>query len=425
MSAETYADYARRLRRTGLVPDPWLAGEPRFQTKPLVLSRLEHQEIATAAEQVCAAVDAAVRVVAANPELATDFLCLTPVQHMMFTASAPLWHGYARADVFRTRDDRWMVCEINADTPTGQPEAFVSGKLAAEDHPQLVDPNAKLEERFVSMVRSALAAQVAPEHRSDPIRAGIVYATEFTEDLSVIQLLQLWLEGAGMKVVLGSPWNVARDDRGRPTLLGEPCVLLLRHYKTDWWSERTPVWRDGEPYEDARPFAAQLEVLLRAQVERRAAVINPFGSVVAQNKRLFALMWERMDLLPDWAAQIVRRYVPETIRLDAMHPEQILAERERWVLKSDYGCEGQEVFIGQGCTDAEWAETLAQAIPERWVAQRLFEVREQPDGSAINYGPYLIAGRSSGLYVRAQEGPTDFGALSVPALVEPEESARE
>ena len=119
------------------------------------------------------------------------------------------------------------------------------------------------------------------------------------------------------------------------------------------------------------------------------------------------------------AAEAVRRWVPETIRLDAMHPEQLAAERSDWVLKSDYGCEGQEVFIGRSCTPEAWEEVLRLAIPERWVAQRYFEAETDAAGDALNLGPYVIAGRAAGLYVRAQQGPTDYHARSVPVLVQP------
>jgi glutathionylspermidine synthase len=412
-----YADYARRLRATGLVPDPWLAGEERFVPEPLVLEHARYRRMCEAAEAVTAAVEAATRVLSAHPELLDEFLCLTPVQRLMWEASRPMWHGYARADIFETTHGQLAVCELNADTPTGQPEAIASGALAREDHPGLHDPNEGMQARFGAMVQQLWTAGIEGEA---PARAGIVYATEFTEDLSVVQLLQLWLERLGLQVVLGSPWNLGREaGTGRPTLLGQPCSLLLRHYKTDWWSERLPVWLDAEPFEDARPFAAQLEVLLRAQLERKAVVINPFGAVVSQNKRLFALLWERMDLLPPSVAENVRRYIPETIRLDALHPEQLMAEQDSWVLKSDYGCEGQEVVIGRAHTPEQWAEVLQLALPERWVAQRHFEACTDTTGQTLNFGPYVIAGRAAGLYARAQRGPTDFYARSVPILVEP------
>ena len=122
--------------------------------------------------------------------------------------------------------------------------------------------------------------------------AGIVYATEFTEivghpaDAAVARA-----DGPAHRARL----PVERRPRRRGSADADGSAVRAvpaLDYKTDWWSERTPVWLDGEPYEDARPFAAQLEVLLRAALERRAVVIDPFGAVVAQNKRLFAWMYD-------------------------------------------------------------------------------------------------------------------------------------
>ena len=56
----------------------------------------------------------------------------------------------------------------------------------------------------------------------------------------------------------------------------------------------------------------------------------------------------------------------------------------------------------------------------RWIAQRWFEVERDAAGEAVNYGVFLVAGEASGLYLRASSGPTDAGALSVPALVRAE-----
>ncbi len=44
--------------------------------------------------------------------------------------------------------------------------------------------------------------------------------------------------------------------------------------------------------------------------------------------------------------------------------------RGRWVLKSDFGCEGSDVVIGAAVTADEWDDALAHAIAQRWVAQR-------------------------------------------------------
>jgi hypothetical protein len=87
------------------------------------------------------------------------------------------------------------------------------------------------------------------------------------------------------------------------------------------------------------------------------------------------------------------------------------------VLKSDYGCEGEEVCVGASMTDAEWAEALELAVPHRFIVQRRFDSVRDELGRAANHGVFLVAGRAAGTYTRLSVGPTDATALSVPTLV--------
>ena len=41
------------------------------------------------------------------------------------------------------------------------------------------------------------------------------------------------------------------------------------------------------------------------------------------------------------------------------------------------------------------------------------------DVEAVNYGVYLVGGEAAGLLCRVQRGPTDRGAVTVPALIDP------
>src|SRR5262249_11537124 len=108
---------------------------------------------------------------------------------------------------------------------------------------------------------------------------------------------------------------------------------------------------------------------------------------------------------------------PFTVRLEAMHREQLLAERGDWVLKSDYGCEGEEVVVGRFATPEVWQAALAAAAPGRWIVQRYFAPRENASRESVNYGVFVVAGWAAGLYLRIQRGPTDMFAQNAPALV--------
>lgn len=410
---DAYDAFARRVVAGGVLLDPWLDGEPRFSPEPLVLADATYRELARVGEDVAELYDEACQLVDDDDELLTSFFGLTPAQQVMWNASRPLWHGIARADVFATAEG-YVISELNGDTPTGEAEAVVLSRLLHADRPHLVDPNADLERRFGAMV------ELLTERLVDgpaPRTVGLVYPTEFTEDLSVIRLYRGWLEARGFEVVLGSPYNLGEEDEGgRATLFGRPLGAILRHYKTDGWGERTSAW-DDETLPDSLPLAGPLGYALRASVERRTAIVNPFGAIVPQNKRTMAFMWEHVHRFSTRARGLIERHVPYTSRLETIHPERLLADREGWVLKSDYGAEGDEVILGRDVDDATWAESLKHARPGRWIAQRYFEALGTP--APVNYGVFLVGGEASGLYVRQQAGATDDRAVSVPVLVEP------
>jgi hypothetical protein len=241
------------------------------------------------------------------------------------------------------------------------------------------------------------------------------------EDLSMIGLYQRWLEARGMRVVLGAPFNLSHAPGDRAALLGVPCDLFVRHYKTDWWSEREPA-RDDEPaFADAEPLADALGILTRAQLARRCAVMNPFGAVLPQNKRTMALFWEALDRFSPAAQQAITRHVPYTVRLEAMDPALLLAARAEWVLKSDYGCEGAEVVIGAAVDEQLFADCLRHARPGRWIAQRYFKADEDGEGRVVNWGVYVIGGEASGFFSRIHRGATDYHALTAATLIAPDE----
>ncbi|MEZ4318597.1 MAG: glutathionylspermidine synthase family protein [Myxococcota bacterium] len=405
--------FAEALIGTGLLNDPWIDGEARCDPTPIVLSPERLRSLHDAAAATFRLHQEAVELFHTQPEL-RGFLNLTPVQELVWNASAPYWHGYARADVFELEDGGLAVCELNCDTPTGHPEAIALNRVVLPDHAGLYDPNAT-----IGPAMQALFAKVAsglPEGL--PKRAGLLYPTEMAEDLGAVLLFQRWAEAVGFEVVLGSPFNLGSDATGQPTLAGAPISLLLRHYKTDWWTERIPVWQDAEPFEDSAPLARELHLVLKAEMQGRLAIVNPFGAVIPQNKRVLAFLWERMDLFSEASRADIVRYIPESVRMEAMHPEQLLAERDLWVLKSDYGCEGDEVVIGLHCTQEEWELALRMAVPGRWIAQRRFTPRIERDGRDVNWGVFGIAGVPHGCYARLQHGHTDYSALSVPALVD-------
>jgi glutathionylspermidine synthase len=409
-SQRAYEAFARRITASGIVTDPWLGGEPRFREEPVVVSAGEAREMYRVAESVAEVYNELCLMVADEPDLCDSFFGLSAYQKAMWLASQPLWHAIARADVFVT-DEGLQIAELNCDTPTGEAEAIILGPLAARAG--TTDPNRELASRFAAVTELLGAATVSKDM---PKRAGIIYPTELPEDLSLVRLYKKTFEERGWQVVLGSPYNLTHDEERGLVLFDEPISLVLRHYKTDWWGERHSAW-DDEELPDPQPLDEPLEAVLTAMLAGTCAVVNPFGAVVPQNKRAMAFMWEQIHRFSRRSQETIRAHVPVTRRLEAFHKEQLEAQKDDWVLKSDYGAEGDEVIIGRRVTPEIWKQSLAHARPRRWIVQRYFQAKEGAGGETINYGVFVLAGEAAGLYARVQVGPTDDRALSAPVLV--------
>ncbi len=413
-AVQRYDAFARELTRDGTLTDPWLDGAPRFREEPIVLDAREWRALASAAERIASVYNELCTLVRDEPALLDGFFAMTPWQKAMWAASQPLWHGLARADLFFT-DDGVAVAELNCDTPTGEAEAVALGRIARAAHAGLVDPNEALEPSFGAMLGALAARELGGDPRA-PRKVGLVYPTEFTEDLALVRLYKRWLEARGHTTVLGSPFNLSRRDDGALCLFDTPIDVMVRHYKTDWWGERVSAWTD-EDLADPEPLREPLAAALEASLDRRVSIVNPFGAVLPQNKRSMALMWEHIHRFSSEAQEIIERYVPVTSRFETLHAEQLRAQKDEWVLKSDYGAEGEEVTVGRAVDAATWATSIELARKGHWVAQRYFSAKLDAQKQAINYGVYVVAGRAAGIYARAQEGPTDARALSCPVLV--------
>ncbi|GAC1396737.1 MAG: hypothetical protein NVSMB56_11700 [Pyrinomonadaceae bacterium] len=415
MSDEPFAAYgafARKLYETGILSDAWYDGGERFGLRGVVLTRKQARALQLAAERVAYLHQELVEILLADPSLVAEYYNLTPYQQAMWEASEGLWHGMARADLFVTEDGRVQCCELNSDTPSGQPEAVLLNQLLYAAHGEIEDPNARIGERFVAMLRAS------HEKRTDKNLASvaIIYPTELTEDLGMITLFTRWLEAAGIKVVCGSPFNVLRTKNGIK-VLGVKVDLIFRHYKTDWWSERVKVWRDQDDFADSEPLHKPLVALLEAELNGEVTIVNPFGAVITQNKFSLAFFREEQHRFSKRARAWIRKYLPETFRLKNFSRARLLGEKDEWVLKSDYGCEGRETVCGAFVSADEWRRAIEWALPEHFVAQKFFRAARNEKGMIANYGVYILGGAACGFFTRLSQSSTTYSSLTVPTFV--------
>jgi glutathionylspermidine synthase len=400
-----YGEYAEQLQATCLVNDPWFESKPIYWSAPLEIQRDFVARVYREGERIGALFEELCTVVQAEPALLDSFFALPPWYKLMWLSADGWWHGFARMDMFLLEDGSLKICELNADTPSGQVEMLVPPTLLRERYPDLVDVNDTYRRAFEAMVFRYHRERTGDD--SKPERLGLIYPTDLPEDLTLIRLYQRWFEEAGVEVVLGSPENLGRRADGGVTLCGEPVDVVLRHYKTDWWGERPRIFDDENEVPDAEPLEREILLLTDAERRGKVAVVNPFGALLPQDKLSLAFFFEHKARFSAAAQRTIEDLLPETRRLDAMDREQLKTERESWVLKSDFGCEGDEVLVGANVAPDVWEHALDHALPGMWVVQRFFDIAplRGPDEREWlpNLGVYLVAGRSAGLLVRLAE----------------------
>jgi glutathionylspermidine synthase len=404
------------LQSSGIPTAPFAEGRLRVQDEVAIIPSKRLSSLRKATSALNQAYDELCSILVWQKQYLADFFSFSKTQEILWYISGGEWCGIARADVFFTTAGEIAIAELNSDTPSGLDEAFVLGKYAESQIGGLYNPNKNLPASFTSLITKAFKTVDRPSAQPT---VGIVYPTDIPEDMGLVFIYRHWLIQAGYRVVLGSPWNLDKNSSGRLTLFDTEIDVLIRHYKTDWWCERKNVWKDVQPLPESGPLLSLIDKIADPLVSGKLAVINPFGTIITQNKFSLAFFHENIHLFTEETQKNIKKYIPLTRRLSMMDPLLIADEKDRWVLKSDYGCEGAEVAIGCMTPMDEWKKMLELAIPEKWIVQQYFNAEKDEHGTIDNHGIYLINGRPQGLYMRRSEGVTNIVSSIAPVLERP------
>jgi hypothetical protein len=424
---------ARELREKYLIWDAFFAGQRRVDVMPLVLSERLHRGAVAVAEGVAAAIDAAAQRAHEDPAEALRYGYHEDVTRLVRASwEAGDRSSWVRVDLLLGDDGEWRACEINADCPGGHNEAFGLPRLArAAGFTGGSNPTTMLED---------LAAHLAglsrsPEgHQGD---VGMIFATAWSEDLQICALLKRTLAKMGVKATFAPP-TAPRLVGGALTLGGEPVRALYRYFPTEYM--------EGQD---------NLDDLVSAVERGLVRTVPSFSQMYAQSKLSFARAWALREGLGEPHGEAITRGVPETVDLADLPTEQLLAERERWVLKRALGRVGDQVFVGMLTSQAYWKGLIeeltalrvahvtspptrppkppgpagpaggsagsAGALREAWIAQRLVRQRPIPTPLGdrfVTLGAYVLDGRFVGYFARITAvSHVSHDALCLPVFV--------
>ncbi len=357
--------------------------------EPLRLPRRELDDLAHLSERFARLIEKTIDLVLGDSSLLAFYGFRPGLRRLLDSETTRQPVTLARYDAFRTPEG-WRFSEFNCDVPGGVHEGAGLNALIAGDPSRF-----RVAELLVdSLCRNTVRPTVA-----------ICYASGYAEDLEQCQYLRREWGRVGIRSVLCNPENLVWNGRDLRAF-GERIDVVYRFFPVEWMTE-----------------VETIDALLSASRSGRLPMINGFSSLIAQSKKTMALWHERLARFDAEERDLILRHVPKSEEFRVADLDRYRRDRERLVVKRQFGRIGEEVLMGLHCGDEEWSEWLAwpASEPREWIVQERFDnLPLQVDGETIYgcFGPYVVDGRYAGLYNRfAKDGFIAFNAL-VGAVVE-------
>ncbi|MBI1748738.1 MAG: glutathionylspermidine synthase family protein [Acidobacteria bacterium] len=379
--------------------DCYINGRCCVSATPVFLRRQDYEELVSLARQFDRLIKKTIQMVMENTALRRPF-GFSRVEQQALDSDRGRPSRYvslvARYDFCQTYKGQWKAAEFNTDVPGGHPEAVGLNQLLGREFPEHYNPDHLLAALQQALVGDSLDKTVA-----------VLYATGFSEDLQVAQLIRNYLTKRGIRTLLGSPINLQR--RGNHAeLFGERIDVIYRYYPADWLSALA-----------YRPRQEFLRICSDLTTQ-----VNPFAQIICQNKKISAFWWKQQNLFSRREQDLIQKHVPRTIGFRRDRQHEYKSRQAELVLKRAHGRMGEQVLLGDCATPEEWAQALADIAayePEQWTVQEYFHTRpvlHEDKKMYPCYGVYVIGGEVAGLYTRLSPTPrTAYDALNVATLV--------
>jgi len=357
--------------------------------EPVRIPRRELDELAGLSERFARLIEKTIDLVRGDSALLASYGFRPGLRRLLDSEPSSSPVALARYDAFRTPDG-WRFSEFNCDVPGGVHEG------AGLNH--LIGGNPSRFRVAELLVESLCRVTVRPT-------VAICYASGYAEDLEQCQFLRREWGRVGIRSVLCNPENLVWNGRDLRAF-GERIDVVYRFFPVEWMTG-----------------VGTIDALLSASRSGRLPMINGFSSIIGQSKKTMALWHERLDRFGADERDLILRHVPKSEGFRIADLDRYRRERERLVVKRQFGRIGEEVLMGIHCSDEEWADWLdwPASEPGEWIVQERFDnLPLDVDGETIYgcFGPYVVDGRYAGLYNRfARDGFIAFNAL-VGAVVE-------
>jgi len=317
-----------------------------------------------------------------------------------------------RFDLART-EHGYKLLEFNADVPGFLVEAF-SVNTAVCRHAGKEDPNECGERDLVQALTEAVQAGIKYVGRIEGEHANVVVTSggRYPRDRAMAEYLCRLLEAFPAQYAPIESLGI--DAGGLYDPSGSRIHVLYRFF-------RLQLIRN----ELFRPRGTSVEpemggLVLRFVERRRLAIINPPFSFLLQSKALQAVIWNLFES-GQYFAEDERRLIERYMLPTYLDPPP---DNTAYVVKPVYGAEGDTVKVVTPAGGVVGQSVYTSYSDQLMVYQKYVDL--MPSEMMTEYGPrtlhvvtscFLLAGKPSGICMRAGEAITDESAWVLPVCI--------
>ncbi|MHB1484005.1 MAG: glutathionylspermidine synthase family protein [Saccharofermentanales bacterium] len=309
----------------------------------------------------------------------------------------------SRIDIFLNEDDlSFKFCEFNADGSSSMNEDrelnIALTKTAAYSD---ISKEYKLEpfELFDSWVKEFESIYSTYKKKVEKPYIAIVDFLEKGSSIEEFEQFRKSFEKAGYEAGICEIRDLDYKDNALYSSEGRKIDAIYRRAVTS----------------DIMSDIASVPAFLEAVRDQNVCLIGSFCTQVIHNKIIFKILSDERTsrFLDEKERNYIKMHVPYTARLrrDECDIEEIVAEKEKWIIKPDdsYGAKG--VFAGINFASDEWRKIIMENIDRNYMLQEFQTPYKTPNIDFRKKNPvfeqysnltglYVYNGKLKGIYSR-------------------------
>lgn len=302
---------------------------------------------------------------------------------------------WTRFDGFIREDGGIFFSEFNYDKPCAQREILASEYLYAKNN-----VNKGFKKAFVNSYKG-IVREFFKENRI--FTTAILIDPCHLEESRLSYLYSEILEDSNFHFIPVGPKNLKVIDGELFAFGKEKIDIILRQFPTEHLDEVTDI-----------------KSILDLFDKEKILILNDPRIIVGQCKNLFSFLWTLVTSndyrLTNIEKEVIRNTIPYTIPFKEEYSNEVINNKDKYVLKPIYGRYSEDVFIGILHTNEEWLEVINYVLEKSnsFILQEFCPIHKDsvtaaskdrliPKEAFGNFGVYLIDEKVRGFCTRWNE----------------------